>query len=181
MYIDTANREHTLKDVGIIKMSNLCCEIFQYQTPSEIEGYGGKNEWGQDISCNLGSLNIANVMDNKTIESTVETAIRALSFVADSTDIKPVPTVSNSNSKSHSIGLGAMNLHGYLVRENILYTSDDAIDFSNVFFAMVRYYSIKASMKIAIERNQTFEGFDKSEYVKGRNSKVLSKYYEQST
>ncbi|EGT3847581.1 class 1b ribonucleoside-diphosphate reductase subunit alpha [Clostridioides difficile] len=180
VYIDTANREHTLKDVGIIKMSNLCCEIFQYQTPSEIEGYGGKNEWGQDISCNLGSLNIANVMDNKTIESTVETAIRALSFVADSTDIKPVPTVSNSNSKSHSIGLGAMNLHGYLVRENILYTSDDAIDFSNVFFAMLRYYSIKASMKIAIERNQTFEGFDKSEYVKGRNSKVLSKYYEQS-
>lgn len=180
VYIDTANREHTLKDIGIIKMSNLCCEIFQYQTHSEIEGYGGKNEWGQDISCNLGSLNIANVMDNKTIESTVETAIRALSFVADSTDIKPVPTVSNSNSKSHSIGLGAMNLHGYLVRENILYTSDDAIDFSNVFFAMVRYYSIKASMKIAIEKNQTFEGFDKSEYAKGRNSKVLSKYYEQS-
>ncbi|AXU65673.1 class 1b ribonucleoside-diphosphate reductase subunit alpha [Clostridioides difficile] len=180
VYIDTANREHTLKDVGTIKMSNLCCEIFQYQTPSEIEGYGGKNEWGQDISCNLGSLNIANVMDNKTIESTVETAIRALSFVADSTDIKPVPTVSNSNSKSHSIGLGAMNLHGYLVRENILYTSDDAIDFSNVFFAMVRYYSIKASMKIVIEKNQTFEGFDKSEYAKGRNSKVLSKYYEQS-
>ncbi|MDN9634695.1 class 1b ribonucleoside-diphosphate reductase subunit alpha [Clostridioides difficile] len=180
VYIDTANREHTLKDVGTIKMSNLCCEIFQYQTPSEIEGYGGKNEWGQDISCNLGSLNIANVMDSKTIESTVETAIRALSFVADSTDIKPVPTVSNSNSKSHSIGLGAMNLHGYLVRENILYTSDDAIDFSNVFFAMVRYYSIKASMKIAIEKNQTFEGFDKSEYAKGRNSKVLSKYYEQS-
>ncbi|HBF5456768.1 class 1b ribonucleoside-diphosphate reductase subunit alpha [Clostridioides difficile] len=180
VYIDTANREHTLKDVGTIKMSNLCCEIFQYQTPSEIEGYGGKNEWGQDISCNLGSLNIANVMDNKTIESTVETAIRALSFVADSTDIKPVPTVSNSNSKSHSIGLGAMNLHGYLVRENILYTSDDAIDFSNVFFAMLRYYSIKASMKIAIEKNQTFEGFDKSEYAKGRNSKVLSKYYEQS-
>lgn len=180
VYIDTANKEHTLRDVGMVKMSNLCCEIFQYQTPSQIEGYGGKNEWGQDISCNLGSLNIANVMDNKTIESTVETAIRALSFVADSTDIKPVPTVSNSNSKSHSIGLGAMNLHGYLVRENILYTSEEAIDFSNVFFAMIRYYSIKASMKIAIEKNQTFEGFNKSEYAKGRESKVLSKYYEQS-
>ncbi|MGO0882322.1 class 1b ribonucleoside-diphosphate reductase subunit alpha [Clostridioides difficile] len=180
VYIDTANREHTLKEVGMVKMSNLCCEIFQYQTSSEIEGYGGKNKWGQDISCNLGSLNIANVMDNKTIESTVETSIRALTFVADKTDIKPVPTVSNSNSKSHSIGLGAMNLHGYLVRENILYTSEDAVEFSDVFFAMVRYYSIKASMKIAIEKNQTFEGFEKSEYAKGRNSKVLSKYYEQS-
>lgn len=180
VYIDTANREHTLKEVGMVKMSNLCCEIFQYQTSSEIEGYGGENKWGQDISCNLGSLNIANVMDNKTIESTVETSIRALTFVADKTDIKPVPTVNNSNSKSHSIGLGAMNLHGYLVRENILYTSDDAVEFSNVFFAMVRYYSIKASMKIAIEKNQTFEGFEKSEYAKGRSSKVLSKYYEQS-
>ncbi|MGO0985676.1 class 1b ribonucleoside-diphosphate reductase subunit alpha [Clostridioides difficile] len=180
VYIDTANREHTLKEVGMVKMSNLCCEIFQYQTSSEIEGYGGKNKWGQDISCNLGSLNIANVMDNKTIESTVETSIRALTFVADKTDIKPVPTVNNSNSKSHAIGLGAMNLHGYLVRENILYTSEDAVEFSDVFFAMVRYYSIKASMKIAIEKNQTFEGFEKSEYAKGRNSKVLSKYYEQS-
>ncbi|UWD49812.1 class 1b ribonucleoside-diphosphate reductase subunit alpha [Clostridioides difficile] len=180
VYIDTANREHTLKEVGMVKMSNLCCEIFQYQTSSEIEGYGGENKWGQDISCNLGSLNIANVMDNKTIESTVETSIRALTFVADKTDIKPVPTVNNSNSKSHSIGLGAMNLHGYLVRENILYTSEDAVEFSDVFFAMVRYYSIKASMKIAIEKNQTFEGFEKSEYAKGRKSKVLSKYYEQS-
>ncbi|MCC0645304.1 MULTISPECIES: class 1b ribonucleoside-diphosphate reductase subunit alpha [unclassified Clostridioides] len=180
VYIDTANREHTLKEVGMVKMSNLCCEIFQYQTSSEIEGYGGENKWGQDISCNLGSLNIANVMDNKTIESTVETSIRALTFVADKTDIKPVPTVNNSNSKSHSIGLGAMNLHGYLIRENILYTSEDAIEFSNVFFAMIRYYSIKASMKIAIEKNQTFEGFEKSEYAKGRKSKVLSKYYEQS-
>ncbi|MCC0718203.1 class 1b ribonucleoside-diphosphate reductase subunit alpha [Clostridioides sp. ZZV14-6105] len=180
VYIDTANREHTLKEVGMVKMSNLCCEIFQYQTSSEIEGYGGENKWGQDISCNLGSLNIANVMDNKTIESTVETSIRALTFVADKTDIKPVPTVNNSNSKSHSIGLGAMNLHGYLVRENILYTSEYAVEFSNVFFAMIRYYSIKASMKIAIEKNQTFEGFEKSEYAKGRKSKVLSKYYEQS-
>ena len=87
IFIDTANKEHVLKDVGIIKMSNLCCEIFQYQTSSDIKGYGEKNYWGQDISCNLGSLNIANVMDNKDIETTVNTAIRALTFVSDKTDI----------------------------------------------------------------------------------------------
>ncbi|MDB8790259.1 ribonucleotide reductase N-terminal alpha domain-containing protein, partial [Romboutsia sp. 1001216sp1] len=57
VFLDTANREHILKDVGKIKMSNLCCEIFQYQTPSNIKGYAGENIWGQDISCNLGSLN----------------------------------------------------------------------------------------------------------------------------
>ncbi|SCH32631.1 MULTISPECIES: class 1b ribonucleoside-diphosphate reductase subunit alpha [unclassified Romboutsia] len=180
VFIDTANKEHILKDVGIIKMSNLCCEIFQYQTSSDIKGYGEMNNWGQDISCNLGSLNIANVMDNKDIEGTVNTAIRALSFVSDNTNIKAVPTVKNGNDKSHSIGLGAMNLHGYLVRENMLYTSDEAREFSDVFFAMVRYYAIKASMEIAIEKGQTFEGFEKSEYAKGRESSVLSKYYINS-
>jgi ribonucleoside-diphosphate reductase alpha chain len=180
VFIDTANKDHILKDVGMVKMSNLCCEIFQYQTQSDIKGYGGENIWGQDISCNLGSLNIANVMDNKDIESTVNTAIRALSLVSDKTNIKEVPTIKNGNNASHAIGLGAMNLHGYLVRENILYTSKEAIDFSNVFFAMIRYYAIKASMEIAIEKNTTFEGFEKSEYAKGKESSVLSKYYNNS-
>ena len=180
IFIDTANKEHILKDVGLIKMSNLCCEIFQYQTSSDIKGYGEENKWGQDISCNLGSLNIANVMDNKDIERTVDTAIRALTFVSDETDINQVPTVKKGNDKSHSIGLGAMNLHGYLVRENILYTSDEAVEFCDVFFAMIRYYAIKASMKIAIERKKTFDGFEKSEYAKGRKSSVLSRYYEEN-
>ncbi|MGG2467025.1 class 1b ribonucleoside-diphosphate reductase subunit alpha [Paraclostridium bifermentans] len=180
VFIDTANKEHVLKDVGMIKMSNLCCEIFQYQTPSYIKGYGGNNVWGQDISCNLGSLNIANVMDNKDIESTVNTAIRALSFVSDNTNINEVPTIKNGNKASHAIGLGAMNLHGYLVRENILYTSKEAIDFSNVFFAMIRYYAIKASMELSIEKKTTFDGFENSEYAKGIKSKVLSKYYTES-
>ena len=178
VYIDTANKEHTLKDVGKIKMSNLCCEIFQYQTPSDIQGYGGNNDWGQDISCNLGSLNIANVMDNKDIEKTVEVAIKALTFVSDNTDINQVPTVKKGNDASHSIGLGAMNLHGYLVREGILYTSQEAIDFVNVFFALIRYYAIKTSMNIAMERKETFVGFEASEYAKGKNSEVLRKYYE---
>lgn len=180
VFIDTANKEHVLKDVGMIKMSNLCCEIFQYQTPSDIKGYGGNNVWGQDISCNLGSLNIANVMDNKDIESTVNTAIRSLSFVSDNTNINEVPTIKNGNKASHAIGLGAMNLHGYLVRENILYTSKEAIDFSNVFFAMIRYYAIKASMELSIEKKTTFDGFENSEYAKGIKSKVLSKYYTES-
>lgn len=180
VFLDTANREHILKDVGKIKMSNLCCEIFQYQTPSNIKGYAGENIWGQDISCNLGSLNIANVMDNKDIENTIDTAIRALTFVSDNTSINEVPTIKNGNDSSHAVGLGAMNLHGYLVRENILYTSEEAIDFCNVFFAMVRHFAIKSSMNIAKERNKTFVGFEKSEYAKGKDSNVLKKYYKNS-
>ena len=154
VFIDSANEQHTLKDVGMIKMSNLCCEIFQYQTPSDIKGYGQVSDWGQDISCNLGSLNIANVMDNKDIEKTIDVAIRALTYVSDNTNIEEVPTIKKGNDSSHSIGLGAMNLHGYLVREDIIYTSKEGREFADVFFAMMRYYAIKTSMNIAIEKGE---------------------------
>ncbi|MEG1311593.1 MAG: class 1b ribonucleoside-diphosphate reductase subunit alpha [Romboutsia sp.] len=180
IFIDTANKEHILKDKGIIRMSNLCCEIFQYQTSSDIKGYAGFNNWGKDISCNLGSLNIANVMDNKDIENTIDIAIRALTFVSDNTNINEVPTIKKGNEASHAIGLGAMNLHGYLVREGLLYTCEESIEFSNVFFAMIRYYAIKTSMKLSIEKKQVFDGFEKSEYAKGKDSYILNKYYTQS-
>lgn len=180
VYIDTANRDHTLKDVGMIRMSNLCCEIFQYQSPSDIKGFGSlESQWGQDISCNLGSLNIANIMDNKEMDQAVDVAIRFLTDVSDNTNIEEVPTVKNGNDRSHSVGLGAMNLHGYLMKNNILYASDEAVEFCHVFFAMMRYYAIKASMNIAIERGKTFEGFEKSEYAKGEKSDVLGKYYKE--
>jgi len=179
VYIDTANRNHTLKDLGMVRMSNLCCEIFQYQKPSHIEGYGSvASQWGQDISCNLGSLNIANIMDGKEMDQAVDTAIRFLTDVSDMTNIEEVPTVKNGNDKSHSVGLGAMNLHGYLMKNNIRYDSEEAVDFCRVFFAMMRYHAIRTSMNIAKERGKTFEGFEKSEYAKGRTSDVLGKYYE---
>ncbi|WP_101773242.1 class 1b ribonucleoside-diphosphate reductase subunit alpha [Peptostreptococcus faecalis] len=179
VFIDTANKDHTLKDVGIVRMSNLCCEIFQYQNPSEIKGYGSlESMWGQDISCNLGSLNIANVMDHKEMEKSVDTAIRFLTKVSERTNIHQVPTVKNGNDSSHSIGLGAMNLHGYLMKSNIQYESKEALDFCNVFFAMMRYFAIRTSMEISKEKNQRFEGFEKSEYAKGKDSSVLCKYYE---
>ena len=118
-------------------------------------------------------------MKNKDLAKTVEVAIRALTIVSDNTSINAVPTVRNGNLNSHSVGLGAMNLHGYLMSKNILYTSEEALDFANVFFATVRYHAIKTSMKLAIEKGKTFVGFEKSEYAKGKNSDVLNKYYTQ--
>ena len=179
MYIDSANKQHTLKEVGKVKMSNLCCEIFQYQTPSDIKGYGDVSNWGQDISCNLGSLNIANVMENKDIEGAVNTAIRALTVVSDKTSIDVVPTVKRGNNASHSIGLGAMNLHGYLVSKGIIYGSEESLDFANTFFAMMRYYAIQTSMELSIEKGKVFEGFEKSEYAKGNDSSVLGVYSKE--
>ncbi|NQD71226.1 ribonucleotide-diphosphate reductase subunit alpha, partial [Sphingobacterium shayense] len=119
------------------------------------------------ISCNLGSLNIATVMDNKRIKETVKTAMRALTVVTDVTNIEMVPTIAKANKELHSVGLGAMNLHGYLAKSFIMYESTEALDFANTFFMMMNYYSLEASMEIAKERNATFTGFEKSAYADG--------------
>ena len=58
VFKSNANRAHALKEMGQIKMSNLCTEIFQLQETSTITDYGEEDIIARDISCNLGSLNI---------------------------------------------------------------------------------------------------------------------------
>ena len=166
MYEDTANRANPVK-TGRINMSNLCSEILQVNSPSVLNEDLTYAEVGHDISCNLGSLNIAMAMDSEDFGRTVETAIRALTAVADKTSIESVPPVRDGNESSHAIGLGQMNLHGYLGREHIEYGSEEGLDFTNAYFAAVMYECIRASHKIAVEKGSAFKDFDKSEYATG--------------
>ena len=166
MFEDTANRANPVK-IGRVNMSNLCSEILQVNTPSVLNDDLTYKELGQDISCNLGSLNIAMAMDSDNFSKTVETAIRGLTAVADKTSIDSVPSVREGNNASHAIGLGQMNLHGYLGREYIHYGSEEGLDFTNAYFATVMYECIKASHKIAVEKGQAFDGFERSEYATG--------------
>ncbi|NOQ50157.1 MAG: class 1b ribonucleoside-diphosphate reductase subunit alpha [Mycoplasmataceae bacterium] len=167
VYKDNANRVHPLKNLGDIKMSNLCTEIFQFQETSKIKNYYEKDEIKHDVSCILGSLNIVNVIENKSIKETVDTAMDALTAVVELTNIETAPGIKLANDDLHSVGLGTLNLHGFFAKNNIMYESEQAKDFVNVFFATINYYSLKRSMEIAKEKNKVFWGFDKSEYANG--------------
>jgi len=167
-----ANRNHALKEIGNVKFSNLCTEIMQISDVSDIEIYGKEDTIRYGISCNLGSLNIATVMDNKRVKEAVKTAMRSLTIVSDITNIAMVPSVQKANKELHSVGLGAMNLHGFLAKNFIMYESMEALEFCHVFFMMVNFYSIQSSMEIAKERKETFVGFKSSEYASG-------KYFDQ--
>ncbi|MGA6120134.1 class 1b ribonucleoside-diphosphate reductase subunit alpha [Sphingobacterium sp. UDSM-2020] len=166
-YKENTNRAHALNGIGKVKFSNLCTEIMQVSEVSEINIYGEEDQIKYGISCNLGSLNIATVMDNKRVKESVKLAMRALTMVSDVTDIKMVPSIAKANKELHSVGLGAMNLHGYLAKSFIMYESEEALDFANAFFMMMNFYSLEASMEIARERQRTFVGFEKSAYADG--------------
>ncbi|MBP8098866.1 MAG: class 1b ribonucleoside-diphosphate reductase subunit alpha [Acinetobacter sp.] len=165
LFEDTANRANPI--AGRINMSNLCSEILQVNRPSLYEEDLSYKDIGKDISCNLGSMNIAKTMDSTDFALSIETAVRALTAVSDMSHIRSVPSIAHGNQQSHAIGLGQMNLHGYLAREHIHYGSEEALDFTNIYFYTVAYYALKTSNQLAIERQEAFHGFKQSKYASG--------------
>jgi ribonucleoside-diphosphate reductase alpha chain len=175
MYEDTVNRANPIE--GKITHSNLCSEILQVSTPSLFNEDLTYAKVGKDISCNLGSLNIAKTMDSPDFAQTIEVSIRALTAVSDQTHIWSVPSIEQGNNDSHAIGLGQMNLHGYLAREGVFYGSEEGVDFTNIYFYAVLYHALRASNRIAIERGAHFKGFERSKYASGE---FFDKYTEQA-
>ncbi|GKV83258.1 ribonucleoside-diphosphate reductase [Pectobacterium carotovorum subsp. carotovorum] len=174
MFEDTVNRANPIH--GRINMSNLCSEILQVNEASLYDDDLGYSHIGKDISCNLGSMNIANAMASPDFGQTVEMAIRALTAVSDMSHISSVPSIEKGNDQSHAIGLGQMNLHGYLAKERIFYGTEEAVDFTNIYFYTVAFHAIRASNALAIERDQRFSGFELSKYATGE---YFDKYIEQ--
>lgn len=173
MFEDTVNRANPI--AGRITMSNLCSEILQVSEASEFNDDLSYKHMGKDISCNLGSLNIAAAMDSPDFGQTIETSIRALTAVSEMSHISSVPSIEKGNDDSHAIGLGQMNLHGYLARERIFYGSDEGIDFTNIYFYTVTYHAIRASNRLAVEKGVSFRGFENSKYASGE---YFDKYTE---
>ena len=163
--IDTVNKANPID--GKIIMSNLCSEILQVQSPSVINNAQEYEVLGTDISCNLGSTNIVNLMQSPDFERSIEVAVRALTLVTDHSSIDAVPTVKNGNQKAHTIGLGAMGLHTFFALNQMEYGSPESIEVTDLYFRLLNFYTLKASHKIAKERGVTFDGFEKSAYASG--------------
>lgn len=163
--IDTANRANPID--GTITMSNLCSEILQVQRPSHINNRQEFEVLGTDISCNLGSTNIPNMIESPDFASSVETAVRALTYVTDHSNIEAVPTVKHGNDLAHTIGLGGMGLHTLFAINQMEYGSPESVELTEAYFYALNYYTLVASNKIAKERGKSFDNFENSKYATG--------------
>ncbi|QFP79606.1 class 1b ribonucleoside-diphosphate reductase subunit alpha [Latilactobacillus graminis] len=163
--IDTANAANPID--GKIIMSNLCSEVLQVQTPSQINNRQEYDVLGTDISCNLGSTNIPNMMTSPDFGGSIEAMVRALTYVTDHSDIDVVPSVAHGNELAHTIGLGGMGLHTFFAKNHMMYGSEESIDFTSNYFMLLNYWTLVASNKIARERKTTFANFEKSKYADG--------------
>lgn len=172
--IDHANNQNPVH--GDILMSNLCTEIFQVQKDSIVNDDQTYDLLGSDISCNLGSTNVVNLMESNDFGKSVRTMTRGLTHVTDNSSIDVVPTVKNGNDLYHAIGLGAMNLHGYLAKNHIHYGSPESVEFTSVYYLLLNYWTLVESNNIAKERGKSFYEFNKSEYASGE---YFDKYIDQ--
>jgi ribonucleoside-diphosphate reductase alpha chain len=174
LYEDTANAANPVE--GRINMSNLCSEILQVNTPTTYNADLSYGVIGKDISCNLGSLNIAKAMESPNFAKTIKVAVLSLTSVADLSYIESVMSIAEGNRRSRAIGLGQMNLHGYLGKEKIHYGSEEGVDFTNMYFYTVAYHALMTSNQKAKQTDNPFDNFANSKYASGE---YFDKYVNQ--
>ncbi|VEP11802.1 Ribonucleoside-diphosphate reductase subunit alpha [Hyella patelloides LEGE 07179] len=148
---DTINRANPNKHEGYIPGVNLCCESFSNVKPG-VEGH----------SCNLVSLNLANLEDAE-IAHICNLAVRILDNTIDITT-PPFAASKAHNDKYRTIGVGAMGLADWLAKRSKTY-----LDLSIIgnLFEEIGYWCTYASMELAQDRG-AYAAFEGSEWSKGK-------------
>lgn len=163
LFIDAANKSNMTPQLGDFEATNPCGE--QWLLPYE--------------SCNLGSVNLANFVqegkiDYTRLEETVKTATRFLDNVIDCNRF-PIPEIEEMTLKTRKIGLGIMGLHDLLIQMKIAYGSEEGRNTSAEVMAFIREVAEKESVALAKIKG-TFPAFDKkvNKYSPRRNAALTS-------
>jgi ribonucleoside-diphosphate reductase alpha chain len=157
LFLDEINRSNPTPQLGYIEATNPCGEI--PLLPYE--------------SCNLGSINLANMVwgreDNKGVDweklgSTVRKAVRFLDNVIE-VNKYPVPHIEQMTRGNRKIGLGVMGFAEMLIRLGISYDSDAAVKMAENITQAIAKEALKASQSLAEERG-VFLNWKGSKYEK---------------
>ena len=151
IFIDKMNKDNPTPEIGEIKSTNPCGE--QPLLPYE--------------SCNLGSMNLSNMVKNHGIdynlfEATIRCVTRFMDNVIDRNKypLKEIEEITKANRK---IGIGVMGFAHMLIKLKIRYDSPEAIEKAREIMKFINDISKDESRKLAVERG-AFPNFHKSIY-----------------
>ncbi len=165
IFIDTINRHNPTPSLDRIESTNPCGELplLAYE------------------SCNLGSINILKVVNNKKIDweklrYLVHNGVHFLDNVIDATrfPLKEIERITKANRK---IGLGVMGFADMLIKLGIRYDSPKALKTAGQVMRFIYHEAKIKSMDLASARG-SFPNFNKSiwkkKYKKMRNASVIA-------
>lgn len=149
---DPCNIRSPQDHAGVINSSNLCTEITLNTSDEET------------AVCNLGSVNLAlhtkgNGLDRDMLAETVQVGSRMLDNVVDLC-FYPTERARRSNLRHRPVGMGVMGFHDALIKQEIPFDSDEALEFADEAQEFVAYNAIMGSSLLAEERGayESYEG-----------------------
>lgn len=183
-YRDEVNRMNPHKkyhEDGTMKTtvycSNLCTEITQNMSPTEIIDEKVETEDGEDIIvvkkrpgnfvvCNLSSINLPRAIQDGVLDRLIKIQVRMLDNVIDLNDLT-VKQVQLTNKKYRAIGLGTFGWHHLLALKGIHWESQEAVDYADELYEEIAFLTIQASKSLAVEKG-AYPKFEGSEWQSGK-------------
>jgi ribonucleoside-diphosphate reductase alpha chain len=159
LYKDPANFKNNQKNLGTLKSSNLCCEIFQYTDKDEI------------AVCNLASLSLPKFFENnsfnhKKLSMVVKSVVINLDKLID-TNYYPVKETQTSNSRHRPMGIGVQGLADLFFLFKYPFDSPEARSLNHDIFETIYLAACTASNNLAKIHGSysTFEGSPASQGI----------------
>jgi ribonucleoside-diphosphate reductase alpha subunit len=151
-YKDSANEKSNQKNLGTIRGSNLCVEIYQYTSPDEV------------AVCNLASLCLPTFVkdgefDFGKLQGVTRVVTRNLNRVIDK-NYYPVPEARRSNMRHRPIGIGVQGLADVFQMLGLSFDEPKARELNREIFTYIYFAALQESCQLAKEEGpyETFTG-----------------------
>lgn len=156
LYKDACNAKSNQKNLGMIKSSNLCCEIVEYSSPEEV------------AVCNLASIALPSFIEQdenkiwynfEKLHDVTKVVTRNLNRVIDR-NYYPVPEAEKSNMRHRPIALGVQGLADAFMVLRIAFDSQEARELNIQIFETIYHAAVEASIELAQEEGayETYQG-----------------------
>lgn len=169
---DTVNRLNPNKHKGYIGNANLCTESFSNFAPSVVyekslsencKSVEQQINSGYVHTCNLVSVNLAEIDSDQQLKQMVEACVRLLDNTIQISKF-PLPEAQKHNNDYRILGVGSLGLADYLVKKGVVYAnSAEVVD---ELFEKIAFFGISASNKLSIERG-SYPNFAESQWSRG--------------
>jgi ribonucleoside-diphosphate reductase alpha chain len=154
MFKDNANKRNMQDNIGPIKQSNLCIEVFQASKPKYTP------------QCTLGSVNLAEHDTLKSIDKSTRVIVRGLNQVINRNKWSDDWSMA-AGLDQRALAIGVAGLADFFAKKKISFESEEAKKWNNDIFETMYKAAVEESMKIAEETGENYPSWEGSRYSKG--------------